>query len=283
VKHVVAALLFAACVPAPKSPTANGLIIDRFSARAGHLQVRTPDNGLPPPGAPIDFDRGLITQSRGPAGEIIRYYNFDVQPTRAGVFYDLGEAGDPVIDAIPGDDGYSDFVQRITVTVPAGTPPEQLRDARALKNFAQRATGDVLNRPVVPPGSTAKVRLNGAPAGTESGWYRGQRVQWFRFDETKLGLDDNRVPTSPIYVTFRKNPGTPGGGPASGFVTEPGGVQTHNVAGSLPGDVDYSPLWSVNVYDNAAFPTVHDEASVQKAKILAHKVATVNCPIVDIK
>src|SRR5215470_4110052 len=101
----------AAAAPGPTS-----VVIDRFSAAAGTLQVRTAANGLPGPGQPVDFDRApFITQSWGPAGEVIRYYNFDVQPTspaRMYVFY-VGEqeltTQHHVVDVIPGQPGYSDF------------------------------------------------------------------------------------------------------------------------------------------------------------------------------
>src|SRR5437870_13832975 len=84
----LAVLGFAGCMHLPPSDAAPGsgaaeaIVIDRFSAAAGRLQVRTAANGLPGPGQPVDFDRPpFITQSWGPAGEVIRYYNFDVQPT----------------------------------------------------------------------------------------------------------------------------------------------------------------------------------------------------------
>ena len=59
-------------------------------------------------------------------------------------------------------------------------------------------------------------------------------------------------------------------------------MQTHNVASSLPGDLDYSPLWLVSIYDNAAFAKVWNEATVLSAPFKARDVATVNCPIVFI-
>ena len=269
----------------------RSLVIDRFSAKAGHLQVRTRANGLPGPGAPIDFDHApLITQSRGPGGQIVRYYNFDVQPTTPGTIYVLVDGGGrpvvgqaAIVAAIPGEAGYSDFVRVVEVTVPSTYAPDELRDAGALKQLPQRVTGRILNRPIVPAGSVARERLSGASPIVENGWCRGARVSWLRFDETALTEDGGRVPTSPIYVTFNVNPGAPGGGPPSGFRTEPGGVQTHNVASSIPGDLDYSPLWLVSVYDNASFPAVHDETTLQAARIVAPDVATVNCPIVYVE
>ena len=51
-------------------------------------------------------------------------------------------------------------------------------------------------------------------------------------------------------------------------MTEMGTMQTHNVVDALPGDADYSPLWDVDVYDNAGFDSVHDLASAQMAPVL---------------
>jgi hypothetical protein len=294
------ALWFAGCAHAPVPPEAVSepaagapIVIDRFSAAAGTLQVRTADNGLPGPDEPVDFDRPpFITQSWGPGGEVIRYYNFDVQPTtpaRMYVFY-VGEqeltTQHRVVDVIPGRPGYSDFFRVIRVMVPASYVPDELRDAAAISRsgFALVETSQIVNRPIVPRGSRARERLGGAATEPESGWYRGQQIQWFRFDEAQLLAGPGQpVPTSPISVTFNRNPDQPGGGPPSGFRTEPGGRQTHNVASSLPGDVDYSPLWSVSIYDNAAFPKVLDVATLLAAPFKARDVATVNCPIVFVR
>jgi len=52
----------AATTPADpdKAPIAS---VDRFSEKAAHLQLRTPENHLPGPNPPVDFDSGpFITQ-----------------------------------------------------------------------------------------------------------------------------------------------------------------------------------------------------------------------------
>jgi hypothetical protein len=51
--------------------------------------------------------------------------------------------------------------------------------------------------------------------------------------------------------------------------------------GAAPGSDGYSPLWSVNPYDNADFDGVVDLSSVMAANVLAEGVASVNCPVVD--
>jgi hypothetical protein len=65
-------------------------------------------------------------------------------------------------------------------------------------------------------------------------------------------------------------------------MTETNG-RAHNVTATLPEDDAYSPLWRVNIYDNADFSNVHDLTSAQMANILVPGAANVNCPIVDVQ
>jgi len=268
--------------------------IDRFSAEAGHLFIRDETNGLPAANMPVDFDQGpFITKGLGPGGELISYYNFDVQPTEPAPIYVLfreGETGPVpgqmnIIDVIPGDEGYNDFWEVQKVTVPADyiantvTSFQQISDA----GYPIEETTTLVNCPVVPEGSTARLRLTGGSPELTLGWYKGMVVYYFNFLEKALMTNESdMVPTSPIFVTFNINPDQPGGGPGSGFVTDETTGRTHNVASTLPEDAAYSPLWWVSVYDNADFPSVHDRATALKAKVLAPGAATVNCPIVFI-
>lgn len=296
---VLATLFSAACStmsadPATVSDPDHAAVaaVDRFSKAAGHLQVRTADNGLPGPNAPVDFDAGpFITHGLSPEGKPVHYYNFDVQDTTPAPVYVLYREGEAqpvagqldIVDTLPGDAGYNDFRQVWKVTVPHGYVANTLTDAAALRKSGYRAekTEAVRNMPIVPDGSVARARLNGGDARLQRAWYQGKVAKFFAFDETHLtagGTDS--VPISPISVFFNVNPDQPNGGPASGFRTEPGSKQTHNVVSSLPGTASYSPLWIVSVYDTADWPSVHDQDSVLQAKLLAPSVATVNCPIV---
>ena len=137
----------------------------------------------------------------------------------------------------------------------------------------------LVNCPVVPDGSTARLRLNES-AALQSGWYRDKVVKYFSFGEK--ALTGSAVPAVRIYVMFAINPDQPGGGPASGFRTEPSSMQTHNVIAALPADPGYSPLWSVQVLDNAAFTTVNNLATAQNATVLGANAGNVNCPVVAI-
>lgn len=273
-----------------KAPVAA---VDRFSDKAAHLQLRTSSNGIPGPNVPIDFDTDpFITQGLSPInGKPVRYYNFDVQSTTPAPVYVLYRQDETVpiteqleiIDTLPGDKGYNDFRQIWKVIVPKSYIANSITDAATLMKagYKMEKTSVLRNMPVVPDKSMARTRLNGGSAELQQAWYRGKVAKYFRFSETTLmAAEHDLVPISPIYVTFNVNPDKPNGGPSSGFHVEPNREQTHNVPSTLPGDMGYSPLWLVSVYDNADWPMVRDLNSIANAKILAASVATVNCPIV---
>ena len=278
---------------APRDPnTAPRAAIDRFSEKAGHLQVRSAANGLPAPNQPVNFDQGpFITQGFGPDGRVVRYYNFDVQPTKPASLYVLYREGESrpvdgqldVVEFIPGEEGYSDFVQVIKITVPKDYVANTLSSAEEIHHSGYRHTPTLVlrNSPIVPQGSTARLRAGGESADLHRAWYRGQVVFNFTFTERQLSTtSQGAVPVSPIFVSFNINPDQPNGGPPSGFRTEQGGVQTHNVTQTVPANEAYSPLWLVSVYDNADFPKVKNLQGIGQARVLAAGVATVNCPIV---
>ncbi|MCB0792506.1 MAG: hypothetical protein H6595_04120 [Flavobacteriales bacterium] len=278
--------------PAIDPSTAPRVSVDRFSMDAGHLFVRDGSNGLPGANAPIDFDQApFITMGLGPNGEHVEYYNFDVMPTTPAPIWVLFREGasDPVsgqlniIDKIPGESGYNDLWQVYKVTVPSDYVANSVTsraEIAALGYMVQPQTL-IVNCPIVPDGSTAMKRLNGESNALVQCWYQDQVGFYFNFSEhTLMGPP---VPTSPIYVTFNINPDQPDGGPPSGFVTEMGNMQTHNVIATLPADMTYSPLWNVQIYDNANFSMVSDLSSAQMANILVNGAALVNCPVVSVQ
>ncbi|MFC6721290.1 hypothetical protein [Halobacteriaceae bacterium SHR40] len=268
--------------------------IDRFSEAAGTLLVRNDGNGLPGPDEAIDFDQApFLTQGLGPDGETVEYYNFDVQPTApAPIYAFVYENGDPVeeqlniVDVVPGDDGYNDFWQVTMVTVPDDYEANTVTSVSGISDadYDLEQTNVIKNCPIVPEGSTASKHAGDDhdEAPIVQGWYDGQVVDYFLFEEDSFETTTGSVPLSPIYVSFNTNPGQDGGGPAAGFMTEETSSQTHNVVATLPGNSGYSPLWRVNVYDNAEFGDVSDLDSATSATILDDEAAHVNCPIVSV-
>ncbi|MFB6222599.1 MAG: hypothetical protein ABEH86_02855 [Haloarcula sp.] len=266
--------------------------IDRFSDSAGMLHRRSQNDSLPGADEPIDFDSLFLTQGYGPDGDVIEYYDFDVMSTQPAPIYALfRENGDPVenqlniVDVVPGDEGYNDFWQVNMVTVPDDYEANTVTSVHGIQEagFDMTPTDTIKNCPIVPDGSTASMRHSAdeSPTSLIEGWYDGEVVSYFLFEEASLSANDGSVPLSPIYVSFNTNPGEDGGGPASGFMTENGNDQTHNVTATVPSDDGYSPLWSVNVYDNADFDSVSDLDSASSASILNAGAAMVNCPVVS--
>ncbi len=274
--------------------TAMHASIDRFSMDAGHLFVRDSTNGLPGPNVPINMDmEPFRSMGLGPNGEFSTYYNFDVQPTVPAPIFVLFREGESmpvpgqlnIVGVIPGDAGYNDFWQVNKVTVPSNYVANTIVSAQQIISggYTIETTNTIVNCPLVPDGSSAMLRYNSTEDTTLSrGWYDSTVVYYFNFAEAPIMANMNgMVPVSDIYVCFNINPGQPGGGPPSGFKTDSSG-RTHNVPATLPGDTDYSPLWVVNIYDNADFDMVHDLASAMNATILVPGAALVNCPIVSV-
>lgn len=282
--------------PTPLDPaTAPRVAVDRFSAAAATLFERTPGSPFPGPNQPIDMDQGpFITHGLGPGGQRISYYNFDVQSHIPADLYVLYRENDPntpvanqlpIIDELPGEAGYGDFRRIVRVTVPSGYVANTVasREALVAAGYTQQPTNILVNYPVVPAGSTAGLRIGGSGAALRQGWYRNQVFFYFAFEERALQTAPmNTVPVAPIFVAFVINPGEPGGGPASGFLTEPASDQTHNVVAALPAEAGYSPLWQVLAYDSADFAAVFDLGSAAAATMLGSQ-GLVNCPVVRIQ
>jgi len=281
--------------PTAKDPdAAEKVAVDRFSDDAATLFKRSENPDLPAANTAINFDQGpFITQGLSPDGSPVRYYNFDVMSTIPAPIYVLFHEGESspvsgqlnIVDVIPGDAGYNDFWHVHKVTVPADYKANVVTSYQEIMDngYTVTPTTTLVNCPVVPDGSTASLRYNeNESTALDRGWYKGKVVYYFNFSEKMLMTDAGNpmVPLSDIYVSFNINPTESGGGPASGFMTEPGSMQTHNVVQTIPEDGSYSPLWDVDVYDNADFAMVMNWTSASSANILAQGVATVNCPVV---
>jgi hypothetical protein len=272
-----------------RAPVAS---VDRFSDQAGTLLRRSADKRLPGPNEPIDFDtQPLNTLGLSPAGKPVLYYHLDVQSTTPAPVYVLYREGEEkpvegqldIIDTLPGEKGYNDFRQVWKVSVPRDYVANTITDAAALRIAGSKMerTEALLNMPVVPDRSRARVRFGGGQHELQRAWYRGQVADYLLFDEAPLSVAGDEVPVSPIYDGFTVNPGEPNGG--TEFRTEPNTMQTHNIVASIPGDNDYSPLWLRVVYDAADWGSVTNLQAAQNAKVIPAETLLINCPIVSIK
>jgi hypothetical protein len=278
-----------------KNPDAAPVVsVDRFSDAFAHLFKRSANPSFPAANAPIDCDQGpFITRGLGPDGEHVAYYNFDVLPATPAPIYVLFAGATQVagqlnvVDVLPGDPGYNDFWLIHKVAVPSDYVANSITSLAEITaaGFTITPTTMLVNCPVVPAGSTAMLRYTSESSALQRGWYRDEIVNYFSFDEhaltTTAGGD---VPIAPIFVTFNvdPDPNNPMSGPPSGFVTEPGTMQTHNVISFLPTDPSYSPLWMVSAYKSASFASVSNWATASQAPVAAADIANVNCPVVTV-
>lgn len=274
--------------------------VDRFSDGFATLFKRSgpafdPVNltpRIPAPNAPIDFDAVFAVRALGPAGEPITYYSLDIVPQQPARGYVLVANGAPVagqlpiIDLLPGEVGYNDFVRVTEVEVGrdyvanAYTSVADLEAAVAGDRATLRITDRVENWSAIPRGSTATKRFHGRRITGERVWVRGQVADILLF-ESGAGGDaltlsgEGLVPTSPIIVIFANDMS-----PAAGFATEPDG-RTHNAIASLPGQGAYSSLWAHSVGALAGFASVVDFASASANIAVANIPVDVNCPVVE--
>lgn len=267
--------------------TAPRVVIDRFNERSGTLYHRVGDPIHPDPNEPIDFDDEFREQAFGPSGEIVIYYDFDVKPrTVEPMVVLVDETGAPIldqlpiVDLLPDSNGYSDYWRMYTARAPADYRPNTITSIAGLEHagLTMSRTDVVVNRPLVPEGTTAALRLDPAlPISPQAVWYRDQVAFYLDFGAAEQ--PEEAVPMVDKYVTYNDNEA----GPASNRKTEPDGVQTHHIFASLPEWDGISPLWHIIVYDNADFDSVHDLASAQEATILDPDLWIMNNPIVSIE
>ena len=218
-------------------------------------------------------------------GEAVQYYDFgmnsplDAATNAVGVapiwafITGLDDDGNPlfvegqhnIIDAVPGDEGYSDLWEVNLVVVEDGYVADSLRSAEAVtaSGLEMLKPGLFVNCPVIPAGST----LASGMALTE-GWYRDQQVFYPDFG----GNPPLAIPIW-AFITSLDDDGNPI------FVEG-----QSNIIDQLPGDDDCSAFWRVNL---VTVPEDYEANSITAASQVVeagHPVIEtdlmVNCPVV---
>lgn len=194
------------------------------------------------------------------------------------VFFQADDPATPVagqrniIDAIPGQPGYSDFWRVHKVLAPSDYEVNSIRsftEAMA-SGYTIEVTDIVVNCPVVNPGAT----ISGSSDTPVQGWYRDRDV--FYFDHgANSATDGSVVLTAPIYAFFHADDSPV--------------VGQGNVIDVLPGMTGYSDLWQVTkVIVDASYManTLQDARSILEAAdggmvTLETTTIFVNCPVVS--
>lgn len=278
-------------------PEPPGVLVDRFSHAAGTLFVRDAMPSLPGPGEPIDFDESpFLLSALGPNGEQVLCYDLDVRvnyPSALYVAWDAETASFvaeqlPIFDVLPGEPGYSDFWRIVRMHVPPDYVANSVRSVDEIidNELVLEPTPTIVNRALVPRGSTALLAGTDGAEPARRGWYRGEPVYYLAFEEHPLEVTGyyDQVPLATLWAAFVTNPEPedPALGLQSGFLTEAEAGTSRSVFSALPGDEAYSPLLSVQAYDNAVFEGVVDNVTAAAAPIVAADVAMLNCPIVEV-
>lgn len=252
--------------------TAPRVSVDRFGSRRADAPAE-----LPGADEAIDLDAQFTTRALGPDGQAVAYYDLGpasgltmpvfrlVDPDGTPI-----EAQLPIIRASPGEVSYSDFWQVTEVEVPDGYEANTITSAAEVEasGYPQTLTVEVMNRPLVPEGSSARFATD--DGRLHEAWLGDRVALAFDFAETEPNVRGAVVDYAAIYVCLTE----------SGlFCTDDAGG-THNVVGAVPSEDGYSPLWKVSVYPEAAFDAVFDLESAQAADP-DPRSALVNCPLIE--
>ncbi len=282
--------------PAAKDPEAATVAsVDRFDPGFATLFNRegpafnptVVSSILPDANEPIDMDTFFLVLALGPGGEAVTYYALDVAPVEpARAFTVHGEDGAPIagqlpiFEALPGDDGYSDFMHVQEVHVGDDYVPNALTSVAEVEEMAALGVAVIVdnqriaNWAAVPAGTTAELKFSGDPVSGFRAWRGGEVVHFLNFDRDLLAGGDGNPPASNVSVIFAD-----GMTPAEGFATETDSPQTHNVVQTLPGEEDYSSLWAHQVGRLDGFAGVKDWPSAT-ANFQQKLTIAVNCPVV---
>lgn len=256
-----------------------------------------------PPGFDPDLLATDVAYLKGYAGgHPVRYWNVDgantdlIVPAYRIVKPNGIQVGAMIIDALPGEAGYSPWWRIYEATTTTAYQDEVIgsRDGidaavRAGLLTEPTATAEVINAPVATDAVVTSTQTGGGDGPNqwhkEAIWYRGMRAHWLRFPdvfETKT-RGDRKMPVYPVYILQRINEAFP----LYEFATSvdvDGDERLDNsnnvFAADIPEegyetmDIEYSPLWAAYlVRVTADYPSIDSTTSAtvgiaSKAQIL---------------
>lgn len=202
-------------------------------------------------------------------GQTVKYYDFGPVKLAPGnklapiwVFTNGTSAQRNLIDTVPGMDDYTPLWKVTMLTWKDGVAARTLRSAAAVKaairagQITTKKTSTVVNCPVLGFGQKAV-----------EGFAKGNGVEYLDLGPVKLAAGNK---TSPLWAFTN------------------GTADQRNIIDTLPGDEDYTPLWSVTMvtWKAGVTPrTLRSRAEVEAAQAagevtLEQTDTVVNCPVV---
>lgn len=218
-----------------------------------------------------------------------------------------GRDSAPIIDALPGEPGYSPWWRRIEVRATAAYAGELLTSRRAIEAAldaglveAPVATRQIVTAVVVrrelPPVAVG----NGLSVSPSRAFVKGQQVSWIQFGHiVERPLEQNELEVLPVYILQRIDESEPLYEAVAGRDLDGDGALTasNNIFARAPTDPDYTPLWRStlvrvaadvrSIDTSSATPELVQEADVvdgtapRAPRVLSLGAAgpLVNCPI----
>lgn len=278
--------------PSPSPPKARSTVLFAILAivlliggiGAGYLLGRPAPAAAPGPVTDLARPTTFPRVDGWFRNETKTYLDYGLQPNVAIPILVFFQASSPdmavtgqrnIIDAIPGQPGYSDFWRVYKVLAPSGYVANSIRslDAAIASGYTIEETNTVVNCPVVNPNATTP----GSSFTLTKGWYRDREVSYFDHGANSAAMGFV-VATPPIYAFFRLDGTTPVAG-------------QRNVIDVVPGMPGYSDLWNVvKVKVDASYVanTLQDARSILAARnagqyqlTLEMTTLLVNCPVVS--
>lgn len=178
------------------------------------------------------------------------------------------KVGNPIIDAAPGEGGYTPWWRKVVVKTTDRYAGEVIWSRDALEAAVQAgllsepvATTEIVSAPVALEGT--EVTLDDAGAETARAtpiWYRGHRAHWIRFSSSiELPVEVRKMPVYPVYILQRIDEAAPLYEFLSGVDVD-GDDRLDNSNNIFAGDVGqdrYSPLWEAKlVRVKRGFPSI---------------------------
>lgn len=200
----------------------------------------------------VDYLKGFA------AGRPVWYWNADgpVVELLAPLYVVIGADGresTPIIDALPGEPGYSPWWRRIEVRATAAYQGELLTSRAAIEAAldaglveAPVATTRIVTAVVVRRALAPVAVGNGLSVAPTRAYYKGQQVSWVEFSHTvERPLEQNELEVLPVYVLQRIDESEPLYEVAAGRDLNGDGQinASNNIFARDTSDPDYTPLW----------------------------------------
>lgn len=220
-------------------------------------------------------------------GEAVRYWNLDGANARfiAPLYVLQDDRGAvlqrPIIDAVPGDAGYSPW-WRVHILRTTDAYNGEVISSRAGVDAAvqaglllpAQATRRIVNCPLVVP--SAFSQSPGSPTlDITTVWYRGYQAHWLEFDEEFLvEVNQRTMPIYPVYILQRINEGAPLYEFLTGVDIDGDAVldNSNNIFASDLGGLRYSPLWEAHIVRvSADFPSIDTSSTADLAGLRAEQ------------